>query len=196
MCVRPRGKENALDTGTENYLRFLCGDESGLVQIVTQYKDGLIFYLNSIVGDLHLAEDLAEDTFVRLFTKKPRDKGKGSFKTWLYASGHNVAVSYLRRASAKNEIPMELCEPMLDSGEDPAGLYLQEESKVALHRAMGKLKPEYRQVLWLIYFENFSCKEAAAVMRKSVHNTEVLASRARQALKAQLNKEGFVYEIQ
>ena len=70
-----------MDSGTFNYRRFRDGgDENGLVEIIKEYKDGLIFYLNSIVGNIHTAEELAEDTFVLLGTKKPRDKGTGSFK--------------------------------------------------------------------------------------------------------------------
>ena len=56
------------------------------------------------------------------------------------------------------------------------------------------MKPEYHQVLWLIYFENFSNKEVAMVMKKSVHNVETLVYRARKSLKSQLEMEGFVYE--
>lgn len=68
--------------------RFLDeGDENGLVEIIRDYKDGLIFYLNSFVGNIHLAEELAEDTFVMLGTKKPYDKGTGTFRTWLYTVG-------------------------------------------------------------------------------------------------------------
>ena len=63
-----------------------------------------------------------------------------------------------------------------------------------MHKLLKKLKPEYRQVLWLVYFENFSNKDVAAVMRKSVHNIETLVYRARKALKSQLEMEGFVYE--
>lgn len=63
-----------------------------------------------------------------------------------------------------------------------------------VHRVLKKLKPEYHQVLWLIYFENFSIKEVATVMKKSVHNIETLVYRARKSLKSQLEMEGFVYE--
>ena len=59
---------------------------------------------------------------------------------------------------------------------------------------MNKLKPEYRQVLWLVYFEGMTNKEAAAVMKKSVHNIETLVSRARKSLRKQLETEGFDYE--
>ena len=58
----------------------------------------------------------------------------------------------------------------------------------------GKLKPEYHQVLWLTYFEGFSNKEVALIMKKSVHNIETLVYRARRAIKEELEKEGFVYE--
>ena len=75
----------------------------------------------------------------------------------------------------------------LSGGEEPLTAYLKEESRQELHRAMEKLKPEHRQILWLIYFDNLSYQEAAKVMKKSVHSAEMLASRARQALKTQLN---------
>ena len=59
---------------------------------------------------------------------------------------------------------------------------------------MAGLKPEYRQVLWLVYFEGFSSREASSVMKKSVHGIETLLYRARRSLKSELEKEGFVYE--
>ena len=74
-------------------------------------------------------------------------------------------------------------------------IYLADERKRAVHRALGKLKKEYREVLWLTYFEGMSSKESAAVMKKSVHNIHTLLTRARQALKKQLEEEGFDYEI-
>ena len=63
-----------------------------------------------------------------------------------------------------------------------------------IHQSLSKLKLEYRQVLWLTYFEGLSNKEAAIVMKKSVHNIETLVYRARNALKSQLEMEGFIDE--
>ena len=59
---------------------------------------------------------------------------------------------------------------------------------------MQNLKPEYRQVLWLTYFEELSNQETAVIMHKATHNIETLVYRARQALKKQLEKEGFYNE--
>lgn len=183
-----------MDNGASSYRRFLDGDESGIVEIVRDYKDGLIFYLNSFVGNIHIAEDLAEDTFVRLVTKKPKDNRKSAFKTWLYTIGRNLAINYIKRNRKYSEMSAEECRELVSDEESLEHSYIQEERKIIIHKAMCNLKSEYRQILWLIYFENFSNKEAAAVMNKSVHNIETLVYRARLSLKSELDKEGFVYE--
>ena len=86
-----------MDNGACSYRRFLEGDEEGFVEIVRDYKDGLIFYLNSFVSNIHIAEDLTQETFIKLGLKRPKDLKKGSFKTWLYTIGRNTAVDYLRK---------------------------------------------------------------------------------------------------
>ena len=183
-----------MDNGASSYRRFReDGEPQGLVEIIRDYKDGLILYLNSFVGDLHTAEELTEDTFVLLGTKKPRDKGKGSFKTWLYTIGRNVAIDYLRREARRREVSLDDVGELIDD-ESIEQAYIREERKITVHRALSRLKSEYRQVLWLTYFEDFSTKETAAVMKKSVHNIETLVYRARKALKTQLETEGFIYE--
>lgn len=184
-----------MDNGVSSYRRFRDeGDKSGLVEIIRDYKDGLIFYLNGFVGNIHTAEDLAEDTFVLIGTKKPKDKGKGSFKTWLYTIGRNVAIDYLRRNSQNAEISIDNCAELISEEENLELSYIREEQKIIVHRSLRKLKPEYQQILWLVYFEELSNKEAAIVMKKSVHNIETLVYRARKALKSQLEMEGFIYE--
>ena len=180
-----------MERGTQSYERFLAGDESGLAEIIRDYSDGLILYLNSFVNQISTAELLAEDTFVRLAVKKPRDRGTGSFRTWLYAIGRNIAIDHLRRQNRHRTVPLEEAAYRQDEQQAIEAAYIREEGRIRVHRAMAALKPEYRQVLWLVYFEGFSCREAAGVMGKSVHAVETLAYRARQALKALLEKEGF-----
>ena len=184
-----------MDNGASSYRRFRDkGDESGLAEIIRDYRDGLIFYLNGFVNNIKVAEELAEDTFVLLGTKKPKDKGIGSFKTWLYTIGRNIAINYLKRRSRLSEVSLDDCPQLISEEENLEIIFIKEERKIVVHRALKKLKPEYHQVLWLIYFENFNNKEVAAVMKKSVHNIETLVYRARKSLKSQLEMEGFVYE--
>ena len=184
-----------MDSGSSSYRRFLNGDEMGLVEIVRDYKDGLILYINSIVNDIHIAEELTEDTFVRLVVRRPADKGSSSFKTWLYTMGRNRAIDYLRHNKRRQEVPLDACADDAAISNSVEELYFREEKRRAVHLALGKLKPDYQQVLWLIYFENFSCKQAAKVMRKKAHAVEMLVSRARKALSEELRKEGYMSEI-
>ena len=181
-----------MDSGANSYRRFReGGDKQGLAEIIREYNDGLIFYLASIVGDIHTAEDIAADTYVLLGAKKPKDKGNGSFKTWLYTIARNLAIDHIRRQKRRGEAPLDEAYRL---SEDDCGLeekYIKEEQKIQIHRAMNRLKAEYRQVLWLVYFEEMSVKEAAGIMKKSVHSAEMFAHRARKALRAQLEKEGF-----
>lgn len=183
-----------MDNGANSYRRFLDGDDAGLTQLVSEYKDGLILYLNGYVNNIFLAEELAEDTFFRLITKKPRYAGKSAFKSWLYAIGRNVAVDYIRHHSkvlymSVADMEKHLCE--IQSVEDA---YIREERKVAVHRALFGLPPDYRAILWLVFFENFSNKEVAVILKKSDRQIKNLLYRAKQSLKLKLEKEDFVYE--
>ncbi len=182
-----------MDIGAENYHRFLDGDNNGLAEIIREYKDGLILYLRSFAEDIYQAEEFAEDTFVKLVINRPRFGNKSSFKTWLYAIGRNVALDQARKRSRHREVSIDEC-PEIAEEISLERSYLLEEQKIRLHGAMKKLKAEYRQILWLIYFEDFTNREAAVVMKRSTHSVETLVYRARLALKKQLEKEGFQYE--
>lgn len=58
-----------MDNGASSYCRFLEDDDKGIAEIVGDYKDGLILYLNGYVKNIYVAEKLTEDTFFRLITK-------------------------------------------------------------------------------------------------------------------------------
>lgn len=181
-----------MDIGESSYRRYLSGDDNGLVEIIRDYKDGLIFFLNGFTRDINAAEELCEDTFVKIAVKKPQFDGRSSFKTFLYKIARNIALDYIK--THKQHISIDDIGEISSDERSLEISYIREEQKITLHRAMEKLKPEYRQVLWLTYFDDLSNKEAAAVMRKSVHGIETLVYRARKALKIQLEKEGFEYE--
>ena len=183
-----------MDNGSKSYRRFLDGDNTGLVEIIRDYKDGLMLYINSLVHDIHIAEELTEDTFVRLVVRRPADKGSGSFKTWLYTMGRNRAIDYLRHSKRRQELDLYACADSTAALHTVEELYFREEKRRIVHRALKRLRPDYQQVLWLIYFEDFSCKQAAAVMKKKVHAVEMMASRARKALSEELRKEGYTRE--
>ena len=97
-----------MDNGASSYRRFLEGDDSGIVEIIRDYKDGLILFLNRYVNNIHTAEELAEDTFFRIVTRKPRFVAKYSFKTWLYTIGRNIAINHVKHFGKVASIPLRI----------------------------------------------------------------------------------------
>ena len=183
-----------MDNGASSYRRFLDGDDTALAEIVRDYRDGLILYLNGIVNNISVAEELMEETLFKLITKKPRFNAKYSFKTWLYTIGRNVAIDYIRQNSKLSDTSFDDLENYIQDEYDLERLYIIEEQKIIVHRALKKLNTEYRQVLWLIYFEELSNIEAAAIMKKTSRQMKNLVYRAKTALKTELEKEDFLYE--
>ncbi len=183
-----------MQDGADSYRRFLDGDKEAITEIVEAYRAGLEYFLLSVTGDEDIAEELTQDTFVYLFVKKPKYRNIASFKTWLYTIGKHKAYKHIKKRS--KYIPVEMSYTPLFS-EDIRELeekYFSDMEKLNVLDVMGRLKSEYREVLWLTYFEELSNKECAEIMHKSVHNIEVLVSRARQALKKLLQEEGYTYE--
>ncbi len=183
-----------MDNGASSYRRFLDGDDEALTEIVRDYKDGLILYLNGIVNNISVAEELMEETLFKIITKKPRFNAKYSFKTWLYTIGRNVAIDYLRHNAKQSDVPFDDLENYIQDEHDLERLYIIEEQKIIIHRALKKLNADYRQVLWLIYFDELSSSEAAVVMKKNTRQIKNLVYRAKSALKSELEKEDFYYE--
>lgn len=181
-----------MDNGASSYSRYLAGDDSALGDIVREYKDGLMLYLNSLINNIHDAEELMEETFYKLAYKKPRFSGKSSFKTWLYSIGRNLALDHLRRTKKKKHASLEECYE-LRSVTDIEGNYIKEEEKLMMHKALKNLRIQYSQAICLIYIEGFSNSEAATIMHKTSRQMTNLLYQAKKALREELEKEGISY---
>ncbi|MBR6984909.1 MAG: RNA polymerase sigma factor [Ruminococcus sp.] len=182
-----------MDNGTSFYNRFLDGDKKSFTELVKEYWDGLTLYLTGFVENFSEAEEIAEETFLKLYVDKPRFSEKSLFKTWLYSVGRNTALYYLRKKKKIKESNLENFYDISDKN-DIESNYIKEENKKLLHSIMKKLNTDYRQVLYLVYFENFSNNETAEIMLKNERQIRNLLYRAKCALKVLLEKEGFVYE--
>ncbi len=183
-----------MDNGASSYRRFLEGDDAGLKELIESYRMPLQMFILSFAGQEDAAEEAAIETFVKLATKKPRYNGKASFKTWLFCIGRNTATDYLRRQKKHDTISMEEIRETAADKPSPEEQYITDERNRRVASSMKKLKDEYYTALWLKYFENQQVRDIAQILRKSEGNTKVLLSRAREALKSQLRKDGFEYE--
>ena len=158
------GKEvNGMAMDEELYRQYLCGDEAGLVALMKKYGNPLTLYINGYLHDVHEAEDLMIEVFSYLFTKKPRIRD-GGLKAYLYKAARHMAL----RGRSRRRLFFSLD----NLTEEPDGQTLVEvvrtkERDRILHFCMAALNPDYREALYLVYFEGMSYLQAAEVMGKS-----------------------------
>lgn len=172
------------DRGAEYYKRFLNGDESAFEEILLDYRQGLMFFINRYVHNVTVAEDIAADVFAEIIFKPKRYNFKVSLKTYLYMIGRSRALDWLRKEPKRSGISFELIARE-QSGEARSleEAVIANEEKRQLYCAMKQLPQDYQTVLHLVYFEDMKYEEAAAVMKKSVKQVENLVYRAKRALK-------------
>ena len=170
------------------YNRYLLeGREDDLRLLLDRHRESLTLFLNGIVRDMDDAEELMLDTFAVAASGTARFRGKSSFRTWLFAIGHKLAASRLRKR--KSAAP--LGERASENDPGPEYSLLRQERSRQLYAAMDRLNVDYRQVLYLLYFEEMSHEEAAGVMHCSVKRVYNLSYRGKQALREALERMGF-----
>lgn len=179
------------DYGASSYHRFLRGSKLALTELVTTYSDELVRFAFGYVKSEAAAEDVVSDVFATLFMKAKRLDEETQLRPYLYKMTRNRAIDYLRRH--RSELPLEDVEAVLSvPGAEEA--VLRKERDEALHRCLGKLPQQYREVLELTWFEEFSNEQVATVLGKNQKQVYNLRARAKIALKELLEKEGITRE--
>lgn len=176
--------------GAELYRRYLDGDDGAFEEIITQYRKGLIFFINRFVNNVDTAEDIAADVFAYLIFKPKKYNFTVSLKTYLYMIGRSRALDYIRKETRRRSLPYEALykEPSNDMAELEEAVIKGEEN-IRLYKALDSLSEDYKTAVILVYFEGMKNEEAAAVMKKNKKQIENLLYRAKKALKITLEKE-------
>lgn len=172
------------------YERYFNGDRQAAQQLVERYGETLIRYINGYISDYHESEDLMIETFAQMFAKKRPVTSDHCFKAYLYKTARNLSLRHCKKKRF----------PLLDVHQtefEMSGIVgadadiLRKEQNRQLIQAMKLLKDEYREVLYLLYFEDMTYEEAGRVMGKNVSQITNLAHRAKKSVKKLLEKEGF-----
>ena len=136
------------------------------------------------VGDWQVAEDLAQDAFLRAIEKSDTYHAWGSFEKWLKKIAVNEALMYLRNRPEMVEVDdkMAVEQGTIDESKEVETAFTQEE----LLEAISKLAVKQRTVFNLYAVEHYSHAKIAETLGISVANSKVLLSRARAELQARL----------
>ncbi len=179
-----------MDNGASSYRRFLDGDDDAFDEILKNYRNGLIFFINRYVRDLDVAEDIAIDVFVQLLVHRHRYNFKTSLKTYLYMMGRSRALDYLRRRNRFRMVDLAEAEAEVASHASPEDTVQADERKRLVNDAIWQLPEEMRVAVHLVYFENLTYEEAAKVMKKNRKQVDNLLYRAKGMLRSIIGEEG------
>jgi len=175
------------------------GSEDAFRELVERFEGPLFALLVRIVRRPEVAEELAQESFVKAWRALARFDPQRRFSSWLFKIAHNTALDALRR---RGEEPLSLDAPFEEGGaapelpadpaaEDPLARALSRDAGRALERAVAELRPAYREILLLRFARELSYEEIAEVTGAPLGTVKVHLFRARQELARRLRAAGW-----
>jgi RNA polymerase sigma-70 factor, ECF subfamily len=170
---RGRVEEAALVRAARN------GDREAFMQLVRVHQAGVRAFAHGLLGDRALAEDIAQEAFLRAWRGLEKFRGEAAFATWLYAIARRVALDEARRPALRT-VPVEQAAGLADRrGGDPA-------LRGDLERALQGLEPAQREAFLLVVVLGLSYQEAGDMTGNPAGTMASRVFRARARLAAAL----------
>lgn len=153
------------------------GDSEAFGRLARRYEDFVFTLVRSLVHNDVMAEDVAQEVFLRAYKGIRRFELRSSFKTWLYRIAYNTAVSHIRRERSTASIdPANLEDPALDLSDNPS-------LRLTMERLIEKLRPEYKAVIVLHYYDDLKYEEIAEILECPMGTVKIRLYRAKHELK-------------
>jgi RNA polymerase sigma-70 factor, ECF subfamily len=175
---------------SETESRLICraqqGDRSAYGELVRRHYPGVVNVVYRMCSDVHLAEDAAQDAFIRAWQHLPDYRPQTPLRSWLYRIAINAALDFLRRESANSPDAIEnlsLASPDLD----PETITIEDERAEQLRRAVMSLPPTSRAVLVLREYEGLTYQQISEVLDIPVGTVMSRLNYARQCLRKLLD---------
>ncbi len=172
--------------------RFQQGDNYAFDLLVKRYKEPLLNFVYRFLGEKNEAEDIVQETFLRLFKNKHYYKEIAKFSTWIYTIASNLAKTELRKRKRRNlysisyymstekdyDIPDYETNPEIDVNSVITDQIIQ--------KAINKLSPKFKQVIILRDIQGFSYEEIAEIVGIPLGTVKSRVNRARLKLQEDL----------
>ena len=170
-------------------------DPELLDQLIVQYQHRLLRYLLYLTGNREMAEDIFQETWMRVLNRGDQFNGRSRFDTWLFTIARNLVIDVRRKRT------MASLEAMQESWEDgrsfdvaadspsPFDAYLTNENGQRVAEALLTLEPLHREVLVLRFHEELSLEEIAQVTRSPLSTVKSRLYRGLSALKPRIYEE-------
>jgi len=169
------------------------GDKKAYEVLVLQYQDRLVFSVYKFLKDYELAQDIAQEAFVKAFKNIEKFRGDSSFYTWIYRIAINTAKNFLSSKSRKSEIyddeimELKLSESAVTS-ENPENILEAEELRSMMMEAIQGLPDDIRTTLSLREFDGLSYEEIAEVQNCPIGTVRSRIHKGREILDKTFSK--------
>ena len=182
----------------EVVLRARAGQEAAYRELIRRYERPVFALLFRMVRDRELAEDLAQETFVKALNAIDSYRPEFKFSSWIFKIANNAAIDHLRRreldtlsldGSPHAETPEAMQATALQIGarqESPLDTVEAKELGGAIEEAIGALRPEYRSCILLRHVEGRAYEEIAEILNLPLGTVKTYIHRARNELRHSL----------
>lgn len=151
-------------------------DESALNEVMAMYKSQIFNYLNLMTGNKEMAEELTQDTFVKVYFKAGTLK-TDNLKAWIYKIATNLARSEFRKIKIKHLLSLA------DVNDSYVSLEPTQGNQLELEQMLSVLPEKYRTAIIMKEIDNFSFEEISDILKKPVGTIKSLVFRGRQQIR-------------
>ncbi|HEX6902975.1 MAG TPA: sigma-70 family RNA polymerase sigma factor [Thermoanaerobaculia bacterium] len=179
-----------MKTDAELVASALRGSQDAYRELVKRFERPVYSLVLRMVQDPSTAEDLAQEVFVKAFRRLDTYDPQWKFSSWLFKIAHNTTIDHLRRGTPET-VPLEteddgkgsLASVLADeSGEDPRAAAERRDLGRSLEKAIGRLRPEYRQAVLMFYVHGASYQEICEALDQPLGTVKTNLHRARKEL--------------
>lgn len=158
-------------------------------KMVEKYGNDILRLCLFYLKNRHSAEDAVQDIFVKVYKKYYSIKQKESEKAWIFRISANVCKNYLRTSWLKRVILVDKLEDYFFNVESQ-DMLINESDNQLLQQIM-QLKPIYKEVILLYYYQQFKASEISEILKLKESTVTVRLSRAREQLKLALDRSDY-----
>jgi RNA polymerase sigma-70 factor (ECF subfamily) len=168
------------------------GSEEAFTRLVEAYQDSVYNLAYRMLGDAAEAEDAAQETFVRLYTRLSTYDARRKFSSWLLSIASHHCIDRLRRRKPETSLENVVkWRSMPDSSADPEGYALQAERGAEIQQLLSELPAHYRAVIVLRYWHEMSYDEIASTLGATESTIKSRLHRARRMMAENLGSRRF-----
>ncbi len=185
-------------TDADVMLRVKAGDQSAFDYLVQKYRRPMVSFMYRMARNSSIAEDLAQEVFLRVYRSRETYEPSAKFTTWLYRIATNLAVNHARDTRHERpEVQVSLDEPDEETGttiELPDGtptaeqVIVRRERMLAIRKKVEALPEQQRLAVIMHKYQQMDYKQIAEVLKKSESATKSLLFRAYETLREQLKE--------